>query len=146
MKKRCDMLNQYVCDMYGAFTQAQGFHWNVEGASFFHLHTFFGEIYSTLYEDIDALAERIRALGGYPPSTLKEIAQHMTLEEKGGPLASNAMVEVCIAHLSTLIECGQHIIRICEDEKDVVTADLLTSMLYKLDKYRWQATSYIKTN
>lgn len=94
-------------------------------------------------QGIDSLAERIRALGGYPPSTLSEIAQGMTISEKGGSLACDVMMETTLSHLASLIESGQHIIRICEDERDVVTADLITSFTYKLDKYRWQATSYM---
>ena len=47
--------------------KTHGFHWNVTGPMFQTLHLMFMEQYTDLWNSIDVIAERIRALGEYAP-------------------------------------------------------------------------------
>jgi DNA-binding ferritin-like protein len=40
-------------------------HWNIEGPDFFEIHTAFEKQYEELFEVVDEIAERIRALDAY---------------------------------------------------------------------------------
>lgn len=48
------------------YLYAQHYHWTLVGPSFPYMHRFLGEVYSTIYESIDAFAENIRKIGGMP--------------------------------------------------------------------------------
>ena len=39
-----------------------GYHWNVEGIDFNQYHSFFGEIYSEYFDQVDTLAEYVRII------------------------------------------------------------------------------------
>jgi len=55
---------------FGLYFKAHSFHWNVEGPNFAEYHNFLGAYYAAVYEQTDAIAEHIRALNSYAPTTL----------------------------------------------------------------------------
>ena len=61
--------------------KAQGYHWNVETDDFPQWHDKFGEIYDSLDDSIDPLAEWIRMLGDYTPFKLSRFAALSTIPE-----------------------------------------------------------------
>jgi starvation-inducible DNA-binding protein len=58
-------LQTVLSNTYGLYLATHNYHWNVEGANFFPLHKLFEEQYNDLFEAIDMIAERIRALDSY---------------------------------------------------------------------------------
>lgn len=61
--------------------KAHGYHWNVEGDDFPQWHDKFSEIYESLDDSIDAMAEWIRMLGDYAPFKLSRFAELSTIPE-----------------------------------------------------------------
>jgi starvation-inducible DNA-binding protein len=55
---------------FGLYFKAHSFHWNVEGPHFAEYHGFLGTFYAAVFEQTDAIAEHIRALDSYTPTTL----------------------------------------------------------------------------
>ena len=60
------LLNQDLADQYLLIIKTKKYHWDVIGPAFRTLHTLWEEQYTALAQNIDATAERIRSLGGYP--------------------------------------------------------------------------------
>ena len=61
--------------------KAQGYHWNCETDDFPQWHDKFGEIYDSLDDSIDTLAEWIRMLGDYAPFKLSRFVSLSTIPE-----------------------------------------------------------------
>jgi starvation-inducible DNA-binding protein len=61
--------------------KAQGYHWNCETDDFPQWHDKFGEIYDSLDDSIDTLAEWIRILGDYAPFKLSRFMSLSTIPE-----------------------------------------------------------------
>lgn len=61
--------------------KAQGYHWNCETDDFPQWHDKFGEIYDSLDDSIDGLAEWIRMLGDYAPFKLSRFVALSTIPE-----------------------------------------------------------------
>ena len=59
-------LNKLLASYQILYMNVRGFHWNIRGNQFFELHLKFEEIYNDLLLKVDALAERILTLMGYP--------------------------------------------------------------------------------
>jgi starvation-inducible DNA-binding protein len=55
---------------FGLYFKAHNFHWNVEGPNFAEYHGFLGNFYEAVFDQTDSIAEHIRALGSYTPTTL----------------------------------------------------------------------------
>jgi len=55
---------------FGLYFKAHNFHWYVEGLNFAEYHGFLGNFYEAVFDQTDSIAEHIRALGSYTPTTL----------------------------------------------------------------------------
>lgn len=58
-------LQDVLASTYGLLLSTHNYHWNVEGKNFIPLHKLFEGQYTELFEAVDEIAERIRALGDY---------------------------------------------------------------------------------
>lgn len=65
-----DTLSRILARTFRLYVQVHGYHWNVEGPEFRQLHGFFEEQYQALWESLDEIAERLRALGAYAPGSM----------------------------------------------------------------------------
>lgn len=71
-----------LADSFKFYLKAHGFHWNVEGEQFLELHKLFGKIYEEVWEALDTIAEEIRALDSYAPSSFTRFDQLSTIEDE----------------------------------------------------------------
>ena len=62
-----DGLSRLLADTYAVYLKTHGYHWNVRGPNFASLHTLFMTQYTEMWNAIDLVAERIRALGELAP-------------------------------------------------------------------------------
>ena len=60
---------------FGLYFKAHTFHWNVEGPDFAQYHGFLGDFYEAVFDQTDSIAEHIRALGSYAPTTLARMME-----------------------------------------------------------------------
>ena len=60
---------------FGLYFKAHTFHWNVEGPDFAQYHGFLGDFYESVFDQTDSIAEHIRALGSYAPTTLARMME-----------------------------------------------------------------------
>jgi len=65
-----ELLNRDLSDAYLVLIKTKNFHWDVVGPQFRSLHQLWEEHYQALTTNIDALAERVRTLGGFPVGTV----------------------------------------------------------------------------
>lgn len=141
-----DALNQLVADSYGLMAQLHLAHWNVEGSDFFQLHEAFQSQYEELFQAIDEVAERVRAIDHYSMGGLKELASKSGVAEgpSGAACPARDFVaslidghEVCIATAlagrKTAAEAG-----------DAETEDLLIGRIKTHQKAVWFFKSYLK--
>src|ERR1700752_5453876 len=73
-------LSRVLADTYSLYLKPHNFHWNVEGPMFNTLHLMFEGQYNELALAVDAIAERIRALGHPAPGSYEEFAELSSLK------------------------------------------------------------------
>ena len=76
-----DGLNLVLADSYQLMALTHLAHWNVEGSDFYALHKSFQEQYENLFEAIDEIAERVRAIDAYAIGGLNTFAKVAQMEE-----------------------------------------------------------------
>ena len=69
-------LSRVLADTYTLYLKTHNFHWNVEGPMFNTLHLMFMDQYTELWNALDPIAERIRALGYPGAGTRQVLAAH----------------------------------------------------------------------
>ncbi len=141
-----ELLNKDLADAYVLLVKTKKFHWDVTGPQFRTLHELWEEQYETLTETIDALAERVRTLGGYPVGTLKGFLDHATLKEETGnvPTATEMVARLVDDHEQIIRNLREHIDRSSDDFHDEGTADFLTGLMEGHEEIAWMLRSFIE--
>lgn len=88
-----ELLNHDLSNAYLLLIKTKKYHWDVVGPQFRSLHQLWEEHYQALTENIDALAEQTRALGGYPIGTAEGFLKYASIKEHIGdlPLATEIL-------------------------------------------------------
>ena len=137
-QKVIGMLGNIVADQYILYTKTRNYHWNVIGEDFIQYHKLFEDQYSAIDEDIDEVAERIRALGGKTPATLGEFLKSTTLKEHPAKYpTAKTMIANLLADHETVIRNLRKNIESCAKLGDAGTEDFLTQLMEKHEKTAW---------
>jgi starvation-inducible DNA-binding protein len=134
-------LSDVLADTYFLYLKAHNFHWNVEGPRFRSLHNMFEAHYRDLWESLDDIAERIRALGAYAPGTYAKLKARSTIVETESVPPAEAMLDALIADNQTVIATLRTAVSVAEDHSDPASADLLTERLRAHEKQVWMLRS-----
>jgi len=137
-------LNKLLSDYHVYYQNVRGFHWNVTGSDFFDLHLKFEELYNQLYENIDALAERIITLGYRPLHSYSDFLVNTDHKEIVNVKDGKQCVQHVIDGLGMLISAQRTTVKKADDTDDVATADLLTGFIGDLEKRLWMFTMFNK--
>lgn len=86
-----------LADTYMLFIKTQGVHWNVTGPAFVSVHELTESHYENMYEAIDALAERIRALGHKAPASYTQYGKLSAISDREDPETAADMLAMLIA-------------------------------------------------
>ena len=139
-----DGLGRLLADTWVLYGKTHGFHWNVTGPMFTSLHTLFETQYNELWDSLDEIAERIRALGLPAPfgdSTLTKLA---SLEEAGSIPAAMDMVKQLVADHEAVARTARSVFEIADAANDQPSAHLLTQRLQVHEKTAWMLRSLLQ--
>jgi len=75
MEQLIEQMKVILGTNFGLYFKAHTFHWNVEGPDFAQYHGFLGDFYEAVFEQTDLIAEHIRALNSYAPTTLARMME-----------------------------------------------------------------------
>ncbi|HEY9548051.1 MAG TPA: DNA starvation/stationary phase protection protein [Kiloniellaceae bacterium] len=142
-KRLANCLCSLLADTYLLLVKTQGYHWNVVGPLFVSLHRLTEEQYQNLFEAVDDLAERVRALGFPAPSSITEmVAMAEILEDTGNPTAEQ-MVGTLVADHERIVRRLREATVTAEELHDVVTAGMLTERMQFHEKAVWMLRALI---
>jgi starvation-inducible DNA-binding protein len=137
-------LGQVLADSYALMALTHDAHWNVEGPGFFSLHEAFQSQYEKLFEAIDEVAERIRALDAHAPGGLNFFAKQAGIEEFNGPrTAKDYVAGLVTAHEKTLNDLAT-LRDAAGQANDLETQDLAIGRIQWHQKTLWMLKSYLK--
>lgn len=139
-----DALRQAVADSYAVLGQTHICHWNVRGHSFFSLHNAFEEQYTELFEAVDEIAERIRALGALAPGGLGNLAKMAGIKEIEENTAADAMVEHLVQVNKKLVSNLEKARDAAADTGDAETEDLMIARIQVHEKTIWMLKSFLE--
>lgn len=137
-------LSCVLADSYSLYLKTHNFHWNVEGPMFNALHLMFMDQYTELWTALDAIAERIRAVGFPAPGTYRQFAKLTSIEETDGVPEALDMVRLLVAGHEAVARTLRAAFGPVEKASDEATADLLTQRLQVHEKTAWMLRSLLK--
>jgi len=140
-----DSLKTLLATNFAYYIKAHGFHWNVEGPDFGELHEFFQKIYEDAYSAIDPTAEYIRYLGEYAPASFERFSELTEIAGQTKIPRARLMLEELHANNDQMIDILNGCFASATDENEQGIANFIAERLSAHGKYRWQLTSYLKT-
>ena len=144
-------LQNVLANTYGVYLATHNYHWNVEGSQFVALHTLFEQQYNELFLAVDAIAERIRALGDYAlPFEGENVVQisRMTSNALNKETAADDRAD---RMLQNLIELNEAVVKSCQISKNIAqnvsddeTENLMIERITAHQKALWMLSSALK--
>jgi starvation-inducible DNA-binding protein len=137
-------LSRLLADTFTLYLTTHNFHWNVKGPMFQTLHVMFEAQYNELWLALDAIAERIRALGFPAPGTYSEYAKLSSIGETAGVPEAKDMIANLVGGHEAVARTARQLFPVVDKASDEPTADLLTQRLQVHEKTAWMLRSLLE--
>jgi starvation-inducible DNA-binding protein len=138
-------LSRLLADTYTLYLTTHNFHWNVTGPMFNTLHTMFMTQYTELWNAVDPIAERIRALGHPAPGSYASFAALASLPDAPAqPPKALAMVKILVEGHEAVARTARSLLEVADEADDEPTEDLLTQRLAVHEQTAWMLRSLLE--
>ena len=138
-------LSRLLADTYTLYLTTHNFHWNVTGTMFNTLHTMFMEQYTELWNAVDPIAERIRALGHVAPGSYAAFGKLSSLDDvPADPPKALEMVRILVLGHEAVARTARELFPLADKASDEPTADLLTQRLTVHEQTAWMLRSLLE--
>ena len=124
--------------------KASGFHWNIEGSNFPQYHAFLGDLYADVYGTIDTIAEYIRALDSYAPSSLTRYSELSVIQDQIKIPRAELMFEELMQDTAILLQCIMTAFMSATQENQQGIANFLSERQAIMQKHQWMMRSILK--
>jgi starvation-inducible DNA-binding protein len=131
-------LNILLADMFGLYLKTKNFHWHMSGPHFRDYHLLLDEQADQIFATTDALAERVRKIGG---TTVRSIGHIGRLQRV---LDNDADFVTPMDMLAELRDDNQQLAvhlrethGLCDEHGDVASASLLETWVDEAERRTW---------
>ncbi len=136
-------LNVLLANYQMFYQNLRGFHWNIQGPSFFELHVKFEELYSDAVLKVDEIAERVLTLGETPYHTFTSYLEHSTIKEASNLKDGESTVTTTLSNLKTLLEMERKILALSGESRDEGTNSQMSDYITQQEKTVWMLSAYL---
>lgn len=138
-------LSRLLADTYTLYLTTHNFHWNVTGPMFNSLHAMFMTQYTELWNAVDPIAERIRALGHPAPGSYAQYAQLSSLPDAPTtPPKALKMVRILAEGHEAVARTARNLFPVVDKASDEPTADVLVQRLAVHEQTAWMLRSLLE--
>ena len=108
------------------------------------LHLMFEQQYNELWQAVDIIAERIRALGEPAPGSYAQFSALSSITEETGVPPAEKMIQQVLEGNEAVANTARTVFPIAEEANDQATADLLTDRMQIHEKTAWMLRSLLE--
>ena len=123
-------LNILLASMFALYLKTKNFHWHVSGPHFRDYHLLLDDQASQIFTTTDAIAERVRKIGGRTLRSIGHIARLQCIEDNDEEVVSafDMLAELREDNLA-LVTRMRDTRRLCDEHDDVATASLIENWI-----------------
>lgn len=134
-------LTKVLADSFAVYLKTHGYHWNVRGPEFFGFHNLLEQQYRDIWDALDDIAERIRALGVLAPQSFSGFGNLTAIKDGDPEKDALPMLQELMQDHETLIATARKAFEVASDAGDEASADLMTQRLTAHEKFAWMLRS-----
>lgn len=144
MEQLISQLRTILGTNFALYFKTHGFHWNVEGPDFVQYHDFLGKLYTSIHDNTDLIAEKLRMLGVYAPTGIFRMLELSDIEETQTVTESRSMFEELIRDNDRFIFHLRAGITAADNANEPAISNFLQEILDQHQKHAWMLKSLIK--
>lgn len=133
-----ESINPLVADAFALYVKAKNFHWHLSGSHFRDYHLLFDEQADQIFAMIDALAERVRKLGGLTIHSIGEINRIKNVKDNDEAfLKPEKMLQYLLKDNQDYTARLRSAHTVCEKHNDSATCSLIEVFIDETERRTW---------
>src|SRR5271169_2524961 len=131
-------LNALLADMFALYLKTKNFHWHVSGPHFRDYHLLLDEQAGEIFATTDAIAERVRKVGGTTLRSIGHIAKlQRVIDNDAAYVEPHGMLaELCEDNRSLAARMrAAH--DVCDEHHDLASASLIENWIEQTEQRTW---------
>jgi starvation-inducible DNA-binding protein len=131
-------LTTLLADMFALYLKTKNFHWHVSGPHFRDYHLLLDEQAEQIFATTDAIAERVRKIGGTTLRSVGHVARlQRVLDNDADYVAPQDMLAELRDDNTQLAAHMREIHGLCDEHGDVASASLLEVWIDEAERRTW---------
>ena len=131
-------MNAVLADVFALYFKSKNFHWHMSGPHFRDYHLMLDEHSDQIFAMTDAMAERVRKLGGTTIRSIGHIARLQgLLDNDADYVTPDDMLAELRDDNVQLAARMRELHGICEERGDIATASLLETWVDEAERRAW---------
>jgi starvation-inducible DNA-binding protein len=131
-------LNALLADVFALYFKTKNFHWHMSGPHFRDYHVLLDEHAEQIFATTDAMAERVRKLGGMTLRSVGHVGRlQRILDNDAEYVAPDDMLAELRDDNKQLTASLRETHGLCDEHGDVATASLLEVWLDEAERRTW---------
>jgi starvation-inducible DNA-binding protein len=131
-------LTALLADMFSLYLKTKNFHWHMSGPHFRDYHLMLDEHGVEIFATTDAIAERVRKLGGTTLRSIGHIQRLQRIPDNDADFVTpdDMLAELCSDN-QALAASLRSTHELCDEHGDVATASLLETWIDEAERRTW---------
>jgi starvation-inducible DNA-binding protein len=131
-------LTTLLADLFALYVKTKNFHWHMSGSHFRDYHLLLDEQSDQIFATTDAIAERVRKIGGTTLRSIGHIGRLQRLLDNDAEFVSpSAMLAELRDDNRQLTAYMRETHALCDEHDDVATASLLEVWIDEAERRTW---------
>jgi len=131
-------LNVLLADAFALYLKTKNFHWHISGRHFRDYHLMLDEQSDQIFATTDALAERVRKVGGRTLRSIGEVAKLQTIKDNDEDyVPPREMLRELMNDNKKMAAAMRKAHKIVDDAEDAATAGLLENFIDETERRTW---------
>jgi starvation-inducible DNA-binding protein len=131
-------MNAILADVFALYLKTKNFHWHMSGHHFRDYHLLLDEHAEQLFAMTDAIAERVRKIGGLTLHSIGEIGRtQRVLDNDAGYVEPLDMLAELMDDNKTMAARLRETHNVCDEHRDIATASLIEVWIDETERRSW---------
>jgi len=136
-----EQLQQVFANNFVAYFRAHVAHVNTQGRNFYSDHKLLGKIYEDLQDQTDSLAELLRTVQEFMPTTLASVIESSQVTDQPCEGSADSLLEDVRADLEQLKGDHEELMMVAEEDGHKEIANYALDRILQLAKFIWMLDS-----
>jgi starvation-inducible DNA-binding protein len=131
-------LTSLLADMFALYMKTKNFHWHITGSHFRDHHRLLDEQAAQIFAGTDAIAERVRKLGGTTLRSIGHVARLQRVVDNDSEYVTSIEMLAELRDDNTQLAVWlREAHRLCEERGDIATAGVIETWLDEAEGRAW---------